>query len=179
MGTTIIFLLVGIAISTMICYLFRNGGKISIKAPKTDSNNIPAKNTNTTNAKTWPAIFGKIIATLVVIFVAIWLFIFVFSLRGCGNHRKNDENKTEQNSNSYGKEKTLMINTKTPCSPTCDYSFNIKVGGPVSIKFPGIPYLIYWDGKEDIQFPDRESGPMEIKSTNPKKPNVYVKIWEK
>ena len=91
----------------------------------------------------------------------------------------SDENKKANNTTNTSPQGTLMFTGETPCSPTFDYSFDMKVGGPVKIKYPGVSDTIYWDGISDIQAPRRNSGPVYICSSNPSDPHVWVKIWKK
>lgn len=124
----------------------------------------------------WIILILSVILLFVVIF---WIKSYKKDSSSSNNGGGKNKQKTESTPTTPQKTLTLTFDTLTPCSPTFDYDFEIKVGGPVSIKFPGVPNLIYWDGKKDIKFPGRRNGPVKIISTNPKNPNVFVKIWKK
>lgn len=74
---------------------------------------------------------------------------------------------------------TLMFVGTTPCSPTFNYKFRMESDGPISMKFPGIEEKIYWNGTDILENlgAGGKPGPVEILSTDPKNPNIEVRIY--
>lgn len=114
-------------------------------------------------------------STLFIILVIFLAGIIPNIGRSTGSSSSNDDGKdkqkTETASNTNGE-----FNLNTPCSQMLpkNSNFGIDVGGPVYIKFTG-SRIFYWNGKDNLNCPDRESGPVEITSADPNK-SVWVSI---